>query len=172
MNLLLIIFLGLMIIKMIDGYKKGMVREIISLVSLIVVSAVVVLLAAGITSYTKGKMVNVVIAFVMLAVISIVHHLLGLVFFSAKAIAKLPVVHWLDKLLGIVVGILETVLLLWTVYTFSMLMDLGMIGEMIMEYTRGSSLLVWFYEHNYLAHFIQDIGPQLTDILGNDGIDK
>lgn len=162
MNFLLILFLALMIIKMADGYKKGMVREIISLVSLIVVSAVVVLLAAGITSYTKGEMVNVIIAFAMLAVISIVHHLLGLVFFSAKVIAKLPVVHWLDKLLGIAAGILETVLLLWTLYTFSMLMDMGMIGEMIMEYTRDSRMLVWLYEHNYLAHFIQNIGSQLT----------
>ncbi|MCM1568970.1 MAG: CvpA family protein [Roseburia sp.] len=164
MNFLLILFLGLLLIKIIDGHKKGMVREIISLVSLIVVSAVVALLAAGITSYTKGEMVNVVIAFFLLAVISIVHHLLGVFFFSAKVITKLPVVHWLDKLLGIVVGILETVSILWTIYTFSMLMDMGMIGEMIMEYTRESRILVWFYEHNYLAHFIETLSERISFI--------
>lgn len=160
MNFLLIIFAVLMICNMVEGYKKGMVRSIISLVSLIVLCIVAALISNGLRSYTKGEMGNVVIMVLLLCVLGIAHHLLGVVFFSAKMISKLPIVHLADKLLGIVVGILETVLILWTIYTFIMILDTGMIGGMILEYTRDNSILTWFYEHNELAHLIQQFGAQ------------
>lgn len=165
MNLLLIILLILLICNVVEGYKKGMVRSIISLVSLIALCIVAVLIGNGLKSYTDGEMVNVVIMVLLLCLLGIVQHLLNVVFFSAKAISKLPVIHSLDKILGIVVGVLETVLLLWTVYTFIMNLDLGMIENMVMEYTRDSNILTWFYEHNELAHWVEQLGVQLSDIV-------
>lgn len=154
MNILLIAAALFMICKIVDGYKKGMVKEIISLVSLLVVCAVVTLILRGLDSYWDEDYLNVVIAVVLLIVIGIVHHILGVVFFSAKVISKLPVVSWLNKLLGMVFGILETVLILWTIYTFIMFMDLGVIGQQILVYTQESPILTWIYEHNYLAAWL------------------
>ncbi len=154
MNILLIAAALFMICKIVDGYKKGMVKEIISLVSLLVVCAVVTLILRGLDSYWDKDYLNVVIAVVLLIVIGIVHHILGVVFFSAKVISKLPVVSWLNKLLGMVFGILETVLILWTIYTFIMFMDLGVIGQQILVYTQESPILTWIYEHNYLAAWL------------------
>lgn len=136
LNIMSIIVLVIMLFSMIDGYKKGMVKEIISFISLIVTCVVVVLLGNAFHSYFDGEFINVVIMVLLLCLIGIVRHLLEIVFFSAKAISKLPIVHWVDKLLGIVVGILETVLILWTIYTFIMFMDLGIIGQMILERKR------------------------------------
>lgn len=161
MNLLLIIMALLLLCKMVDGYKKGMVKEIISFVSLIVLCVVLALIANGVNSYFDGQFAKVVIVVLLLAALAVVHHLLGVVFFSAKMIAKLPIVHWLDKILGIVVGILETVLILWTIYTFVMLMDLGAIGQQILIYTEESEILLWFYQHNYLAHLLQQISAEI-----------
>lgn len=161
MNLLLIILIVLLICNMVGGYKKGMVRSIISLVSLIVLCIVVALISNGLRSYADGEMVNVVIMVLLLCLLGIAQHLLGAVFFSAKAITKLPIVHSLDKLLGIVVGILETVLILWTIYTLIMILNIGMVGDMILEYTRESSILTWFYEHNELAHWVEQLSTQL-----------
>ena len=164
MNILLIIVLVLLICKIRDGYKRGMVKEIISFVSLIILCVVLALLANGVSNYFDKKYINVALVIILLIIIAVVHHLLGILFFSAKLVVKLPIVSWADKLLGIVVGILETILILWTIYTFVMLMDLGMIGQQILDYTENSAILTWLYQHNYLAYFVEQISAQITFI--------
>lgn len=160
MNLLLIIMVILLVCNIIQGYKKGMVKSIISLVSLIVLCIMVTLISNGLQSYFKGEIINVIIMVLLLSVLGIVHHLLGVIFFSAKMITKLPIVRFADKLLGVVVGVFETVLILWTIYTFIKILNLGMIGTYIVDYTADSNILRWFYEHNYLAHWVENLGAQ------------
>lgn len=170
-NLLLIVVGIAAIAKAVDGYKKGMIKEIISLISLVILCAVIALLAGGISSYHDGKVYNVVVTAILMGVLGVVQHLLGLVLFPAKLISKLPVVSFLNKLLGIVFGVFEVVLMLWTVYTFVMMMDLGVIGQMILSYTEESQILAFLYRHNYLAYGVElvierfDFIPLLSEIF-------
>lgn len=160
MNLLLIVVAVAALCKVVDGYKKGMVKEIISLVSMIVLCMVAGLIAFGAKNYMAGKGMGVVVAVFLLCLIGIVHHLLGVVFFSAKAIAKLPVIHFANKLLGAVFGVIEVVLVLWTVYTFMMMGDPGsmsIVADIITGYTRESQVLTWLYQHNLIAVGIEKI---------------
>lgn len=154
-NLLLIVVVLAVACKIADGFKKGMTREIISFVSLIVLCIVVALIASGVNNYFDGKFFNVIVLILLLSLVGIVHHLLGVVFFSAKLVTKLPVIHFVDKLLGIVFGAFEVILILWTVYTFIMMMDMGVIGQVILSYTEDSRILTWLYQHNYLAYGIE-----------------
>ena len=154
LNILLIIILVFMIVKIADGYKKGMVKEIISFVSLILMCVVVLLLGVGLRSYMEKEIVGIVIAVLLLVILAIAHHALKLIFFSAKLISKLPIVHGIDKLLGMVVGALEVILILWTIYTFIMYFGLGTIGNLFLEYSRDSRILTWLYEHNMLASLV------------------
>ena len=169
-NILLICVIALAIINVVIGYKKGMVKAIISLLSLLILSVVVLLLAYGIGKYNDGKFFHVALVVILLAVLGVVHHLLSVVFFSAKLVAKLPVVHSLDKLMGIVFGILETALILWTLYTFIMMMNLGMVETLILSWTEENALLKWLYQNNYLAYGIARLLEEfsfipLADIL-------
>ena len=156
-NILSLIVILFTIIKIADGYKKGMVKEVISFISLIVMCIVVLLLGVGLHSYMEQELAGVLVAVLLLAVLGIVHHFLKLIFFSAKLISKLPVIHSADKLLGMVVGALETILVLWTVYTFILYLGMGMIGNMIVEYSRDSKILTWLYENNMLALIVEQI---------------
>ena len=131
MNIMLIVAAVCVVFKIVDGYKKGMVKEIISLVTLLIMGATVVLISRGLHSYMEKETVGVVITVVLLALLGIVHHLLGVVFFSAKMITKLPVVHWANKVLGAVFGVLEVIMTLQIVYVFIMYFGLGMIGQQI-----------------------------------------
>lgn len=161
-NILLIITIFLAIVKICDGYKKGMIKEIISLVTLCVLSTMVALIAAGLSSYHDGKYYNMIVAVILLALLGIVHHLLGIVFFSAKMISKLPIIHGLDKLFGIVFGLFEVILFLWTLYTLIMMLELGAIGQVILTYTEENSILTEIYRHNYLAGLVEQILPKLS----------
>ncbi|MCH5342237.1 MAG: CvpA family protein [Acetatifactor sp.] len=163
-NLLLIGLIVLVVITVRNGYKKGMVRAIVSLVSMVVLSVVVLLLAHGISSYNHGNIFHVILTVVLLTVLGVVHHLLSVAFFTAKIVVRLPVVKFLDKLLGIVFGFLEAVLILWTVYTFVMMMDLGVIKDMIIAWTDRNPVLTWFYEHNYLAYGIDRLLSEFSFI--------
>ena len=155
MNILLLAVIVVTILKIMDGYKKGMVKEIISFVSLVVMCVVVLLLGSGLHSYMEKEILGVVIAVLLLVILGIAHHALKLVFFSAKLISKLPIVHSADKILGMLVGALEVVLILWTIYTFIMYFEMGMIGNLIVEYSRDSKILTWLYEHNMLAGVVE-----------------
>ena len=151
-----------MFFNIVSGYKKGMVREIISLISLIVMCVVVALIGNGLNSYFDGEIANVIIAVLLLCLVGIVHHLLGVVFFSAKVISKLPIVSWIDKLLGMLFGIVETILILWTIYAFIMMLDMGMIGQQILVYTRENQILTWLYENNYLAVWLERLNSEIS----------
>lgn len=141
LNLLFLAVLLLLVYKISDGYKKGMVKEIISMVSLVVMCVVVLLIGSGLAKYFDQEFSGVVISVVLLILLGIAHSLLGVVFFSAKMIAKLPVISSANKLLGIVAGALEVVLILWTVYAFILLYGCGEIGQWILTNTQSSRLL-------------------------------
>ena len=164
-NLLLIITAVVLICMMMDGYKKGMVKSLISLISLLITCVVLFLIGNALSSYFDGKIFNVILTLLLLAAIGLVHHLLNVVFFSAKMVVKLPIVHSLDKLLGIVVGILETVLIVWTIYAFNIFRDLGVLGQVIVDYTRDSKILTSLYENNYLAYLIEQLGQKLPAFI-------
>ena len=154
LNLLLIITAVILLCMVVDGYKKGMVRSLISLISLLITCVVLFLLGNALSSYFDGRFFNVIITLLLLAAIGLVHHLLNVVFFSAKVISKLPIVHSL-------VGILETVLIVWTIYAFDIFRDLGTLGQVIVDYTRDSKILTCLYENNYLAYLIEQLGQKL-----------
>lgn len=162
MNILFIVFILLIAIKIRSGYKKGMVKEIITFVSLLITSITVALIANGLSHYSKGHILNVIIVLILLSLLGLVHLLLKPIFFSAKLISKLPIVSWADKLLGILVGIVESTLLLWTLYFFVMIMELGGIGEQILQCTRDNGILLWLFGHNYLAAFLEKVSSSVT----------
>ncbi len=166
MNILLIIAAIAFLYKFVDGYKKGMVREIISLISMIVLCVVAGLIALGAKGYMERNIGGIILSVLLLFLIGIIHHFLGVVFFSAKAVTKLPVIHFADKLLGSVFGVFEVVLILWTVYTFLMLGNVGVIGGIINNYTAGSRILSWIYQHNWLAYGIERIISDSTVFHG------
>lgn len=167
-NLMLVVVGIACILKIVDGYRKGIVREIISLASLVVLCAVAALVGYGASSYYDGKFFNVAVIVVLLGLLGIAHHLLRVVFFSAKMVTKLPVVHFGDKLLGMAFGVFEVVLVLWTVYTFIMMMDIGAVGQLVLAYTEENPFLLWIYRHNYLAHWIERILGEFdfVDVIG------
>ena len=154
-NFLLLGLIVLAVINIVRGYMKGLVKAVISLVSLVVLCVVILLLAYGISSYNDGNVFHVVLTVVLLLVLATVHILLSVVFLPAKIVVKLPVVHFVDKMLGILFGLIETVLILWTIYTFVMMMDLGVIEDMIVTWTDQNPVLTWLYRYNCLAYGIE-----------------
>ena len=157
MNIVLLVTIVLLLIKILDGYKRGMVKEIISLVTLAIMCVVVVIVGAGLHFLKESEIAGVLVMILLLVILGIAHHFLRLVFFSAKLVSKLPVISFGNQILGMVVGALEVLLLLWTVYTFTMYFDLGTIGDIIIEGTKESAILSKIYGFNLLAPIVESV---------------
>lgn len=165
MNWLLIIAALILIWRIAEGVHRGMVKEIISFVSLIVLCLAVALLGTALSKYFEKDIVSMAVAILLLLVLCIAHRLLGLVFFSAKLISKLPVVHSLDKVMGAFIGVLETILLLWTLFSLVITFGMGMFGRQIIQYASDSTVMGFLYRYNYLQHLVDFLAQKIGFIL-------
>ena len=66
LNLLLVIMAVVLICMVMDGYKKGMVKSLISLISLLITCVVLFLIGNGLSSYFDGKIFNVILTILLL----------------------------------------------------------------------------------------------------------
>ena len=103
----LIIIALIFIWRMVVGFKKGMVQELISLVAMAVAGVCVVLILGAIGSYLDKEIAQVVKMVAVLLAVCLVYRLVNVLFTSLQLIAKLPIVRWLDKVLGLAVGFAE-----------------------------------------------------------------
>lgn len=166
MSILLIIVVLVAAFKVQSGFKKGMVKELISLVTLLVTAIMIALLACAFHTYMKKEIVGLIITVILLVFLGSINHFLKIIFFSLKAISKLPVVSLLNKLLGAVFGFCEVVVLLQLLYFMINTFGLGKIGSQIVTYTMNTPVLYFFYQHNWVAdllnRLVQSIGSSVA----------
>ena len=75
-NIMLVAVVIVAVIKVADGYKKGVVKEVVSLVSMVALCLVAALIAYGVNGYHDGKVFNVAVAVILFILVMMVHHLL------------------------------------------------------------------------------------------------
>ncbi len=107
----LIVIALIFIWRIVAGFRKGMVQEIVSLVAMAAAGICIFLIMGAIGNYMNreiGKMIQVV---AVLLAVCFVYRLIHMLFVSLELISKLPVIKGVDKLLGAVVGCLEAALI-------------------------------------------------------------
>lgn len=104
--------------RMIAGFRKGMVQEVISLIAMVVAGVCVVLILGAIGSYLDREIGRVIQIVAVLFVVCLVYRLVHTLFISLELISKLPIIKGLDKLLGIVVGFAEAALIVGVLVYF------------------------------------------------------
>lgn len=162
MNWLLILTFLILLWRIAEGVRRGMVKELLSFVSLIVLSLGVVLLGLILGKYFQKDVVGMAVAIILLLLLAIVHSILGLVFFPAKLIAKLPLVRSLNKLLGAFVGIPETILVVWTAYCLLKIYANDMIWALLQQYIGDSRVLSFLYQYNFLQYLVDRCSARLS----------
>lgn len=166
MNILLILTGLILAWRIAEGFRHGMVKEIMAFVTLLVAAVSAVLLFVAVNDYLERNYVNMIVAIILLLVLSIVYRLIHLVLFSAKLMSKLPVVHTFDRILGGVIGVFETLIGIWVLFSLLQMFDMGVIGEQILLYVKQSRVLTAAYEYNYLAKWVIEAGNAIVNLPG------
>ena len=156
-NLTFIAFIILAIFMVVLGRKRGLVKSVISLISTIILSIIAVLVLAGIKSYNNGSILVTIAAVVLGLLVITAYAFLRVIFFSAKMLAKLPVISFADKRLGAVFGLVEAFAILWLVFAFAGATEIGGIGQMISSHVANNAVLAWLASHNYLIGMAKNL---------------
>ena len=154
MNFTLIIFALLIFILASKGYRVGLTREISGLVAWMVTLFVIALMIVIYNGFRQEEAAGAVASIALLIVVGLVYGAVRLFFKSIGALSKLPVFHFLDSILGFVIGAGEGILIIWLLYILNAGGVLGRLGEMITADTMESQILMMLYEYNYLLRFI------------------
>ena len=89
------------------GFKRGMVKEIVSLIATAVGGICIILILSAINSYMDQEIGQLVQVIVALLIICIGYRLAHLLLTSVELVVKLPILKGLDKILGAVIGLVE-----------------------------------------------------------------
>lgn len=154
MNILLIILLVIMIWRIAVGAKRGMVKELIGLVNLIVVSLILTLAFMAYRAYVAGNLVSILPMVIAIVILSIVYAIIKLVFSPAKLVAKLPLVKSVDKILGLVMGALEVVVIYWILCCVIKYTNIAPLEQFMLPYINGNAVLANLYQRNLLEQLI------------------
>lgn len=151
MNILLIVLALIMIWRIAMGMNRGGVRETIAFVNVIFAALVLGLVSMVINAYHAGNYIGIALFVIAIVAVSVIYSILKIVFFSAKVISKLPVVSSADKLLGLLIGVAETLIIYWAMCCVFLYVDLGVLEEQLMLMIRESAVLTGLYEYNLLG---------------------
>lgn len=154
MNFTLIIVLLILILAAVHGYKKGITKELSGLISLVVTLFVMTLIIMLYTSFQNNEEWNIIFTIILLIIVGIIYSVVRLILKPAKIIAKLPLFHFLDQILGLAIGFGEGILIVWLLYVLNESGTLGQFGDMIRTDTAESEILSFMYEYNYLIKIV------------------
>lgn len=143
--------------RVIRAGKRGMIKEICSLISAVVASVSILLIAVAVRSYMKGENIRLAVAVLLVIVLGVIYKLLDLFLTTIKLIAKLPVVNVLDSVLGIVAGTLETLIFVWTVYCMLNFVDVGPLHERITDCINNNEIMMYIYKNNHMQLLLEKI---------------
>lgn len=148
LNLTFICIILLTLFMIVRGYKKGMTKEISGLVALLAGLVVLALTIMLSSSFSAGEMTNTVYTVILFVVFGIAYGMVKFVLRSAKIVSKLPILHFLDAVMGSVVGICKSVVIVWIVFLLCENNLLGTITEQVQSDIARSAILTMLYEYN------------------------
>lgn len=149
-NILWIIVIVFMIIGAVTGFKRGLAEGVMRLITSLLGIVVLVVLAKGIGNFIQGSYVNVLMALILLAVLRIFHRIGKLILDSCKLVSKLPVIHSLDKIAGMLLGLVEVVFFIWLIFIFVEIKNPFGIQDWVNTQVNESALLTILYRVNGL----------------------
>ncbi len=111
MKIIFILIICLLIVwRVKKGFRNGMIKEIINILSIIVSLVSITLIFLVISSVMAHTFSTLTICIVGLIGIGIVFKLCNLIFKPVMAIVNISLIHGLDKMLGAVMGFGEAVI--------------------------------------------------------------
>lgn len=154
-NILWIVVVVSLVVGAITGFKRGLIEGIMRLVTSLLGIVVLVILAKGIGNFLQGSYMNVLMALILLAILRLFHRVGKLILDSCKLVSKLPVIHSMDKIAGLLLGIIEVLVFVWLVFIVIGVLDSSVLQNWFTNQVKESVFLSILYKTNILVLLLQ-----------------
>ena len=165
MNIVFFVVLLLLIGGGVKGYKRGMVEEVNTVLALVLALAAIAMFVVAAQGYMEHETLRTILGIVCMTVAILVYKIADFILSSLKLISSVPVLRGVNKLLGFGVGVLESVLLIWAIFTVIVAFEFGGISNYILTQMRENALLTWLFKNNYLADMMAGWLPVISEVL-------
>ncbi|MDE7479574.1 MAG: CvpA family protein [Lachnospiraceae bacterium] len=156
-NILFIIVVLMLAAGTVWGWKRGLLESVIRIISCILGILVIVILAKGVGSFIQKSYVQVIMALILLFAIRVIHKMIKFMTDTFKLVRAIPVGKLADKLAGAVLGLVETVFVIWLAFLLIGVFDIMGLNAWIMEQVRRSQFLTTLYSTNYLIELLRKV---------------
>ena len=168
-NVPFLIAVVLMLVLMGIAFKNGAIKTIGGIVSAVVSSILVILISFLVREYFYNEKLVMVLTIVLLFLLAVAFMLFNTFFKPIKALSNLGIVKLVDKPLGIVLAVCETVVIIWGIYCILNVMNGGSIEEWTMRCVQENPIMKYLYDNNYIYNLMSGIGNK---IMGHEIIAK
>ncbi len=161
MNILLIILIVFLIWRIAADMKRGIVRSLLAFINTLFAALIIGLLVVAVNAYHAENYLAIGLVVVIIAVLSAVYSVVKLVFFPARVITKLPLISSVDKLLGVVIGVAETLIAFWALCYALMFIDLGVLQEQLLMMIGENPVMKFLYEYNLIGLLLEMVKAKI-----------
>lgn len=113
-----LIIIAALILGAVEGYKKGFVKGISHLISIICTIFTMKIILIIVRSVGSGNVKSGIINIALLVVFGAIYGIIRKIVASMKAIANLPIISFVDRLLGIIIGVAWAVFFIFFAFGF------------------------------------------------------
>lgn len=152
MNLTLVIVLIVMLYMMVTGYQKGLTKQISGIAALAAAFVMLALVIMLVSSFQNREVTNTVYSVILLAVFGMVYGIVKFLLRSIKLMSNLPILHFLDQVLGIAAGLVKWILVVWIFFLLCENNYLGGITEYVRVDISNSTILKLLYQFNFFIN--------------------
>lgn len=156
-NIVLVIVALLLLGGAIKGFQNGMIKELSTLIGLIGALAAGAAAVAAFRNYQLKNTMNVLIAVICLFIVLLAFKIIDFIMVSLKMLSRIPLLHGVDKLLGIAAGIAEAVVIVWIAFLLITAFDIAGIRSVVLECIRENEFLSLLFYNNYIARGIAEL---------------
>jgi len=132
------------------GYGVGLTKGISHLVAMVVTALTLMLILMLTATIRAGQSRNTVITVIILVILGTVYGVIKFLLKSAHKVSELPLLHQLDKIAGILVGLLWMAILYMVMIAMSFRGFFGAFGTMVMADVQKSEILTLLNSYNIL----------------------
>lgn len=155
MYLVLGIVILIYIWRIFRGSRNGLIDEVGALADIVIVSAAVVAGIVVIESMLGKNLIGFLVSCIILLIILVARKLIRWVFCSLGLIVKLPLLSGLNRLFGLLAGIVEATVIIWVGFAVISCLRIPVNGQSLIELIASNRFLDFLYRHNALYNFIQ-----------------
>lgn len=156
-NILFIIVVLTLSAGTIWGWKRGLLESIIRIISCILGILVIVVVAKGVGSFMQKRYMQVIMALALLVLVQIIHKVVRFLTETFKLVRAIPVGKLADKLAGAVLGLAESVFVIWLVFLLVGVFDVMDLNKWVTEQVEQSRFLTLIYYSNYLIELLKKV---------------